>query len=202
MGSVLEGAAGAGRRGCFDGEDESDLSSRHAAWRPMSIASGCSAVSPDVRRVFHRADLVVDDTSPVGDDAKLADAETSLATDALQAERRADVLKGLSAVADLELRLQKANPNAKPAIDVELKAAREALAKAERTAAAPIDPHRPHPSNTRRRVVVEQTLRDVQRRVRFDAQFDERAVEGVEVRVGRLVPADVLGGDDGGERPV
>ena len=66
------------------------------------------------------------------DDAKLAEAETSLANEALQAERRADVLKGLSAVADLELRLQKAAPNAKPAIDVELKAAREALAKAER----------------------------------------------------------------------
>jgi hypothetical protein len=73
------------------------------------------------------------------DDAKLAEAETSLATDALQAERRADVLKGLSAVADLELRLQKAEPNAKPAIDAELKTARDALAKAERTAAAPID---------------------------------------------------------------
>ena len=53
------------------------------------------------------------------DDPKLAEAETALATDALQAERRADVVKGLSAVADLELRLQKAAPNAKPAIDVE-----------------------------------------------------------------------------------
>jgi hypothetical protein len=73
------------------------------------------------------------------DDVKLTEAENSLAIDALRAERRADVLKGLSSVADLELRLQKAAPNAKPAIDVELKAARESLAKAERTAAAPID---------------------------------------------------------------
>jgi hypothetical protein len=73
------------------------------------------------------------------DNAKLSEAESSLANDALQTERRADVLKGLSDVANLELRLQKAEAKAKPAIEFELKVARDTLAKAERTAAAPID---------------------------------------------------------------
>ncbi len=71
------------------------------------------------------------------DNAKLAEAETSLAEEALRLERRAAVAKGLRAVTDLELRLRKADANAKPALDAELKAARDALSKAEQAAAVP-----------------------------------------------------------------
>jgi uncharacterized protein DUF1553/uncharacterized protein DUF1549/cytochrome c len=72
------------------------------------------------------------------DNTKLAEAESSLAAEALEAERRAEVMKGLSAVTEVELRLQKADPGAKPAVEAELKTARDALAKAEQAAAAPL----------------------------------------------------------------
>ena len=46
---------------------------------------------------------------------------------------------------------------------------------------------------------MEQALRDVQQRAALDAELGERGVERAEVVLGRLVGADVLGGDDRGE---
>jgi hypothetical protein len=77
-------------------------------------------------------------TESAGDGSKEKDALASAAAEALKAERRAAVVKGIAAVADLELRLKKAEPAAKAALDLELKTARETLTKAEQAAAAPI----------------------------------------------------------------
>lgn len=68
----------------------------------------------------------------------LAEAESSATVEAVKAERQVAVAKALHAVADVELKLHGAAADKKEALEKELSAARESLAKVEESAAATI----------------------------------------------------------------
>jgi hypothetical protein len=92
----------------------------------MSIERGAAAM----RAAWAQAD----DSSS---DPSLADVAQDAAAQALQAERQAAVSKAAFSVAELELKLCRAAPDGKPAVETELKAASEALSKAEHFAKTP-----------------------------------------------------------------
>lgn len=108
----------------------------HAATLAVETAKA-ELASIERRADAMRAEWALDEASN-GEKSKLKKSARSAINEAVKAERRAAVVKASQAVADVELRLLRAAPEGKAAIETELKASRELLSKAEQRAAGEV----------------------------------------------------------------